>query len=121
MMAAVTGTSTADTTSAGKGFASNTTTAAGSTAATAQSVSENKLDWKAQKEEQARLRKKENDLKKCEEKIAELENRLQEIDEEMSDPEIGTQVFKLQDLAKEQSLLNEQLEELYAQWEILAE
>ena len=27
-------------------------------------------DWKAQKEEQARLRKKENDLKKCEEKIA---------------------------------------------------
>ena len=33
--------------------------------------SEVKLDWKAQKEEQARLRKKENDLKKCEEQIAE--------------------------------------------------
>ena len=121
MMAAITGTSTADIASAGKGFASNAATTNGSTAATAQSVSENKLDWKAQKEEQARLRKKENDLKKCEEKIAELENRLQEIDEEMSDPEIGTQVFKLQDLAKEQSSLNEQLEELYAQWEILAE
>ena len=60
-------------------------------------------------------------LKKCEEKIAALESRLQEIDEEMADPEIGTQVLKLQDLAKEQSALNEQLEELYAQWEILAE
>ena len=59
--------------------------------------------------------------KKCEEKIAELENRLQEIDEEMSDPEIGTQMLKLQDLAKEQSTLNEQLEDLYAQWEVLAE
>ena len=34
--------------------------------------SEVKLDWKAQKEEQARLRKKENDLKKCEEKMAEI-------------------------------------------------
>ena len=40
--------------------------------------SEVKLDWKAQKEEQARLRKKENDLKKCEEKIAELEARISE-------------------------------------------
>ena len=121
MMAAVTGTAPADSASAGKGVASNAATTNSSTVSTAQSVSENKLDWKAQKEEQARLRKKENDLKKCEEKIAELENRLQEINEEMSDPEIGTQVFKLQDLAKEQSLLNEQLEELYAQWEILAE
>ena len=51
--------------------------------------SEVKLDWKAQKEEQARLRKKENDLKKCEEKIAALEARLSEIDTEMSDPSIG--------------------------------
>ena len=40
--------------------------------------SEVKLDWKAQKEEQARLRKKENDLKKCEEKIAELEALVKE-------------------------------------------
>ncbi len=83
--------------------------------------SENKLDWKAQKEEQARLRKKENDLKKCEEKIASIEARLAEIDTEMSDPSIGTQVLKLQDLTKEQGSLNEQLENLYEEWEILAE
>lgn len=83
--------------------------------------SEVKLDWKAQKEEQARLRKKENDLKKCEEKIAELEERISEIDTEMSDPAIGTQVAKLQELTKEQAACQEQLKKLYEQWEELAE
>ena len=83
--------------------------------------SEVKLDWKAQKEEQARLRKKENDLKKCEEQIARLEARVSEIDTEMSDPAIGTQVAKLQELTKEQTACQEQLEKLYEQWEELAE
>ena len=90
-------------------------------AATKAAESEVKLDWKAQKEEQARLRKKENDLKKCEEKIAELEARISEIDTEMSDPTIGTQVAKLQELSKEQTSCQEQLEKLYEQWEELAE
>ncbi|MFR5467912.1 MAG: ABC-F family ATP-binding cassette domain-containing protein [Waltera sp.] len=94
---------------------------ADNTAATKAAESEVKLDWKAQKEEQARLRKKENDLKKCEEKIAELETRISEIDTEMSDPAIGTQVAKLQELSKEQAACQEQLEKLYEQWEELAE
>lgn len=94
---------------------------ADNTAATKAAESEVKLDWKAQKEEQARLRKKENDLKKCEEKIAELETRISEIDTEMSDPAIGTQVAKLQELSKEQTSCQEQLEKLYEQWEELAE
>lgn len=94
---------------------------ADNTAATRAAESEVKLDWKAQKEEQARLRKKENDLKKCEEKIAELEARISEIDTEMSDPAIGTQVAKLQELTKEQTACQEQLEKLYEQWEELAE
>lgn len=94
---------------------------ADNTAATRAAESEVKLDWKAQKEEQARLRKKENDLKKCEEKIAELEARISEIDTEMSDPAIGTQVAKLQELSKEQTSCQEQLEKLYEQWEELAE
>lgn len=94
---------------------------ADNTAATKAAESEVKLDWKAQKEEQARLRKKENDLKKCEEKIAELETRISEIDTEMSDPAIGTQVAKLQELTKEQTTCQEQLEKLYEQWEELAE
>lgn len=94
---------------------------ADNTAATKAAESEVKLDWKAQKEEQARLRKKENDLKKCEEKIAELEARISEIDTEMSDPAIGTQVAKLQELSKEQTSCQKQLEKLYEQWEELAE
>lgn len=94
---------------------------ADNTAATKAAESEVKLDWKAQKEEQARLRKKENDLKKCEEQIARLEARVSEIDTEMSDPAIGTQVAKLQELSKEQVACQEQLEKLYEQWEELAE
>lgn len=94
---------------------------ADNTVAAKAAASEVKLDWKAQKEEQARLRKKENDLKKCEEKIAELEARIFEIDTEMSDPTIGTQVAKLQELTKEQTTCQEQLEKLYEQWEELAE
>lgn len=86
-----------------------------------ESVSEVKQDWKARKEEQAKQRKKENDLKKCEEKIAALEKRIAEIDEEMSDPAIGTQVLKLQDLSKEQATLKEQLDSLYEEWELLAQ
>uniref|UniRef100_UPI004056C707 ABC-F family ATP-binding cassette domain-containing protein n=1 Tax=Acetatifactor sp. TaxID=1872090 RepID=UPI004056C707 len=108
--------------SQGKSGSFSPQNAAGNQTSTAKTVeSETKLDWKAQKEEQARLRKKENDLKKCEEKIASLEARLAEIDEEMSDPAIGTQVLKLQDLAREQGTINEQLEKLYEEWEMLAE
>ena len=94
---------------------------ADNTVAAKAAESEVKLDWKAQKEEQARLRKKENNLKKCEEKIAELEARISEIDTEMSDPAIGTQVAKLQELSKEQTVCQAQLEKLYEQWEELAE
>ena len=56
-----------------------------------------------------------------EEKIAELEARISEIDTEMSDPAIGTQVAKLQELSKEQAACQKQLEKLYEQWEELAE
>lgn len=86
-----------------------------------EAVSETKLDWQAQKELQAKQRKRENDLKKCEEKISELEAKIAEIDEQMQQPEIATSVFKLQDLTKEQESLNAQLTELYEKWELLAE
>ena len=82
---------------------------------------ESKLDWKAKKEEQARLRKKENDLKKCEEKIAALEERNTEINTLLSDPSIGTQVARLQELSGEQDSIRADLEKLYEEWETLAE
>ncbi|MCM1045141.1 MAG: ABC-F family ATP-binding cassette domain-containing protein [Candidatus Gastranaerophilales bacterium] len=87
----------------------------------AETVSEVKLDWKTQKEEQAKLRKKENDLKKCEAKIAALEARNTELDQEMANPEIATQAAKLQELAAEQDKNRTELEKLYEEWELLAQ
>ena len=91
-----------------------------STSATPSSESEVKLDWKAQKEEQARIRKRENDLKKCEDRISALEERQSAIDAEMSLPEVATNVARLQELTKEQETITSQLEELYELWETLA-
>lgn len=83
--------------------------------------SENKLDWKAQKEEQAKQRKKENDLKKCEEQISKLEAQLAALQEQLSDPANGNNLPKLQELTKEQEQIQGQLDELYEHWELLAE
>ena len=83
--------------------------------------SETKLDWKAQKEAQARERKRQNDLKKVEERIGKLEERDQEIDEEMAKPEVFTNSVKCQELSKEKANILEELESLYEQWEELAE
>lgn len=82
---------------------------------------ESKADWKQQKEEQARLRKRENDLKKCEERIAKLENRKQELDAETEKPDVAVNVARLQEISKEQEKLDAELNELYEMWEELAE
>ncbi|MDE7203897.1 MAG: ABC-F family ATP-binding cassette domain-containing protein [Lachnospiraceae bacterium] len=80
-----------------------------------------KLDWKQQKENQALLRKRENDLKKCEEKIEVLETKSAALDEEMAKPEIATNPAKLQDIAGEKEAIAAELETLYAKWEELSE
>ena len=84
------------------------------------SASATKLDWKQQKEEQARLRKRENDLKKTEAEIEKLETRDGEIDEEMAQPEVAVNVAECVRLSKEKVAIAEKLEELYAKWEELA-
>lgn len=86
-----------------------------------QEPSAQKLDWKQQKEAQAILRKKENDLKKCEEKIDLLERKNVALDEEMTKPEIATNSVKLQEIAKEKETIETELEVLYAKWEALSE
>lgn len=83
--------------------------------------SENKQDWKNRKEQQAAKRKKENDLKKCEEAIEALEKRNTEIDLKMSEPEICTNVAKLQELSTEKEKNEAELEALYEKWELLSE
>lgn len=80
-----------------------------------------KLDWKQQKEQQAIARKKENDLKKCEERIEQLENKDKMLDEEMAKPENATNVAKLQGLTKQKEEVTIELEQLYEDWEKLSE
>lgn len=83
--------------------------------------SEVKLDWKAQKEEQARIRKRQNDLKKTEDEILKLETRDAEIDALLLDESIYTNVAKLVELNQEKENLQSRLEELYEIWGSLAE
>lgn len=85
------------------------------------SVSSGKLDWKAQKEAQAKERKRQNDLKRTEERIELLENRAGEIDELMTHEDVYSNSVKCQELAKEKASITEELEKLYEQWETLAE
>lgn len=79
-----------------------------------------KLDWKQQKEQQAALRKKENELKKCEERIEKLETENLELEEKMIQPDIVTNSVKLQELANQKSKNDEELATLYDKWEELS-
>ena len=80
-----------------------------------------KLDWKAQKEEQAKKRKKANDLKKLEKRIEELEQEASSIDEEMSKPDVACNNSKLTELSIRRGEIDNELNDLYEQWEELAE
>lgn len=82
---------------------------------------ENKQDWKAQKEAQAQERKRQNELKKLEEQIGILEERNSQIDTELTKPEIFTNSVKCQELSLEKSSILHELESLYERWETLAE
>ena len=83
-------------------------------------ISDNKLSWQQQKEQQARERKRESELKKTEQRIEVLEARDKEIDETMVLPEICTNVAECTRLSKEKAAIAEELEELYEKWEELA-
>ena len=104
--------------SQGSSSASQTAQISSSAAPTAEG---SKLDWKAQKEEQARLRKRQNDLKKVEDTIHSLETRDGEIDSLLSQEEVYTDVGRLMELNKEKEDIAAKLEELYELWEELAE
>lgn len=105
--------------SAGASFAPNFSNAnAGSAEKT---DSESKQDWKNRKEQQAAIRKRENEIKKCETAIESLENRNAEIDLEMAEPSVCTDVAKLQELVKEKERNEAELTELYEKWELLSD
>ena len=82
--------------------------------------SEGKLTWQQQKEEQARKRKQENELKKVEKRIEELETRDKEIDYTLVLPDVCTNVGRCAELSREKDKIQAELEELYEKWEELA-
>lgn len=94
--------------------------AAQSRKATSSGISDAKQDWKAKKEEQAARRKRENELKKCEEQIETLETRNTEIDALMASTEVCTNVARLQELNHEKEDNESKLGDLYEKWEALS-
>lgn len=79
----------------------------------------NKVNWQQQKDEQAKLRKIENQLKKCEEEISQLETRNEEIDQLLVQEEIYTNVEELIKLNNEKKEIEKKLEDLMKAWEDL--
>ena len=90
------------------------------TEAKEEAPSEGKLTWQQQKEEQARKRKQENELKKVETRIEELETRDKEIDDTLVLPDVCTNVGRCAELSREKDKIQQELEELYEKWETLA-
>ena len=86
-----------------------------------ENASESKLSWQEQKEQQALLRKKKNELKKVEERISILEDRNTQIDELMTHEDVYSNSMKCQELANEKTENENELEELYEKWEELAD
>lgn len=80
-----------------------------------------KQAWKENKAEQARLRKKANDLKKLEDRIDQLEADIAEIDAQFLIPENATDAVLLNKLTADRTSLEKELNLLYEEWESLSE
>ena len=87
---------------------------------TDEATASNKLSWQQQKEEQARIRKIKNDLKKTEDEIHVLETRNEEIDALLILEDIFTDAHKLMELHSEKEQIESRLERLLEEWEVLA-
>ncbi|MBO5424288.1 MAG: ABC-F family ATP-binding cassette domain-containing protein [Lachnospiraceae bacterium] len=76
-------------------------------------LSSSKEDYLKNKEEQARLRKIANELKKTEARIAEVESLIEKLNDEINDPANATNSHKLGELAAELEKYDTELLELY--------
>lgn len=79
--------------------------------------SENKLDWKAQKELQAAIRKVQNKQNDIEKKIEDLESKQAKLNEQLADPANARNSAKLNELTNELNSIDEQLMEAMEIWE----
>ena len=89
------------------------------TPADRKTVSAGSLDWKLKKEEDARKRKQENDLRRAEERVTMLEERISELDAVMADPGNATNAELLISLQADKTAAEQELDEAYGLWEAL--
>lgn len=80
---------------------------------------ENKLDWKRQKELQAAQRKKEAKIKKLEDEITEYEEKIEALNNKLANSEVYTNPVLSKECYDEKTALEEGLLILYDQWEEL--
>lgn len=84
-----------------------------------QSVGSN--DYKQQKLEQAKERKRKNDLKKTEAKIEELDEKIAQLNDMLNQDSVTSDYAKLMELTQELEQIQAEQESLYALWEKLSE
>ncbi len=78
-------------------------------------------EYKLRKEEQARERKRLNDLKKTEEAIETVELEIDKVQNQLCSEEVTADYEKLMELTEKLQSLQEEQSQLYEQWEQLAE
>ena len=81
--------------------------------------SSSKQDWQTMKEEQARERKRQNELKKTEDDIADTEAKIAALDEELLKEEVYSSSVRCMEIHKEQQALKDKLDKLYERWDEL--
>lgn len=78
-----------------------------------------KENWNLKKAEQAKIRKRQNDIRKIEEEIHRLETSVKEYDELLLHEEIYSDSEKLMKIYKSKEACSEKLTALYEEWEEL--
>ena len=85
------------------------------------SVTSSREDWERSKQQQAQERKNAAALKRTEERIAQLEQEDESIDAQLDLESVYTDLEQVQKLTARKAEIASELEELYADWERLAE
>ena len=79
------------------------------------------LDWKAQKEQESKERRRKTAIQRLEQEIEELENEDAEIDRLFDDPVIASDPEKLTGLSVRKDAVTKRLEDALSEWEALQE
>lgn len=78
-----------------------------------------KLDWKAQKQEQAKLRKAINKITSIEKEIEKIETKIKELEDMLFDDKISSDSMRTREIFEEKVKHEERLDHLMEEWEEL--